>query len=481
MKNIKIRYYLEAKSAEGEQRTIPELIMAEINYGYWVVDSKGNRRYKPFRYSLEETILPSKFGKREESYKFNPDEFKRANRNNLTIKTKMLQLENALVDLSNDYQIRKVIPIPNDFKVALRNRLKPEMEVIDFTKFSILDYLIQKIKIEKENSGKSMRSSKTVGTIKSYVTVQHLMENYQLATNEILYFGTFDLVTYWAFWNVLDDILKDKIKVKNPNQTKKQRKQDYGYLVVTLRKHQKTLLSTLKEAKSDNYSVVLNLDNKDLILDDVEAAKVFYVESELIIKIINSDVSCDRHLQNAKDYFVVASLTGMRYESMRDAVGKPIEKFKDENYDFSYVHSIHNKTSTEVYIPLLKPVLEVVARLGGFPKVAANSSINNYLKRLFVHLEINRLEPVKKVTYRNGIVETKEPTSKLISTHDCKGTFYSNLYSLNVAEIVIDNITHPDRKPKNAMAKIYNKTTMLTKSKLFVDEINKIDSDVYTF
>jgi hypothetical protein len=201
----------------------------------------------------------------------------------------------------------------------------------------------------------------------------------------------------------------------------------------------------------------------------------------LIIKIINSDVSCDRHLQNAKDYFVVASLTGMRYESMRDAVGKPIEKFKDENYDFSYVHSIHNKTSTEVYIPLLKPVLEVVARLGGFPKVAANSSINNYLKRLFVHLEINRLEPVKKVTYRNGIVETKEPTSKLISTHDCKGTFYSNLYSLNVAEIVIDNITHPDRKPKNAMAKIYNKTTMLTKSKLFVDEINKIDSDVYTF
>jgi hypothetical protein len=71
--------------------------------------------------------------------------------------------------------------------------------------------------------------------------------------------------------------------------------------------------------------------------------------------------------------------------------------------------------------------------------------------------------------------------SDLISTHDCKGTFYSNLYALNVPEIVIGNITHPDRKPKNAMARVYNKTTMLTKTKLFVDEIMKIDSDIYRF
>ena len=31
------------------------------------------------------------------------------------------------------------------------------------------------------------------------------------------------------------------------------------------------------------------------------------------------------------------------------------------------------------------------------------------------------------------------------------------------------------------MAKIYNKTTMLTKTKLFVDEIMNIDSDVHSF
>jgi hypothetical protein len=50
-----------------------------------------------------------------------------------------------------------------------------------------------------------------------------------------------------------------------------------------------------------------------------------------------------------------------------------------------------------------------------------------------------------------------------------------------VPETVIANITHPDRKPKNAMARVYNKTNMLTKTKLFVDEILKIESDIYTF
>ena len=91
------------------------------------------------------------------------------------------------------------------------------------------------------------------------------------------------------------------------------------------------------------------------------------------------------------------------------------------------------------------------------------------------------MEDVTKVTYRSGKISTKEPMSNLISTHDCKGTFYSNLYALNVPEVVIDNITHPDKKPKNAMGKTYNKTDMLIKTKLFVDEIMKIESDVYTF
>ena len=70
MKNIKIRYYLEPKSINTEERTKSELIMAEIGYGYAVVNKNGKKRHKPARFSLQESIKPSSFGKKENNFKF---------------------------------------------------------------------------------------------------------------------------------------------------------------------------------------------------------------------------------------------------------------------------------------------------------------------------------------------------------------------------------------------------------------------------
>ena len=479
MKNIKTRYYLEPKAKNVDERTKPELIMAEISYGYAVINSQGKKRHTPVRYSLQENILPVKFGKKETNFKFDEVVFKKASSNNSTVKTKMLLFEGALNEIANEYISKREMPTPKELTAKLASKLRTEL-VLEPT-LSILEYLYAKIEKEKENSGKSMKKSKRANTIKTYETVSHLIENYQIATNEKLSFEEFNETKYWRFWDVIDDIYKDKIKVVNPNQKRKQPKQSYGYLVVSIRKHQKTLLTTLKEAAKKGFKVPLDVHDTNLILEDADAVKDFYVETELIIKIIKADVAFDENLQIAKDYFIVASLTGMRYESMEDAQRAEILNCIDAKYNFNYIHSIHNKTSTQVYIPFLKPVQEIIDRNGKFPKVPFNSEINEYLKLLFKYLELNRLENVIKVTYRSGTISTKEPMSDLISTHDCKGTFYSNLYALNVPEYAIDNITHPDRKPKNAMARIYNKTTMLTKTKLFVDEIMKIESDVYTF
>lgn len=478
MKNTKIRYYLEPKSKNIEDRTKAELIMSEISYGYAGINRLGKKRNKPARFSLQESILPSKFGKIEENYKFNETIFKKATTNNSTIKTKMLQLESTLNELAVNYTLKKVLPTPKELNSELSKVLR--FETVEEPKMSILDFLYSKIEKDKADSDKSKKNSKRRNTIKTYVTVSHLIENYQIATNQILNFEDFNEISYWRFWDILDEVLRDNIKVENPNQPRKQRKQQYGYLVVSIRKYQKALLLTLKEAHKEGHITPLDLHDSNLILEDMKASKEFYIESDLLKTIIESDVSDNEKLQNAKDYFVIACLTGMRFESMVDAQNTEIKVFSDEVHDFQYIHSIHNKTSTQVYIPLLKPVLEVTSKRG-FPKVPVNSEINANLKKLFKQLKIDRKEKVTKVTYKSGTIETYEPICNLVSTHDCKGTFYSNLYALNIDETVIDNITHPDRAPKNAMAKVYNKTKMLTKAKMFVDEVMKIESDVYTF
>lgn len=479
MKNVKTRYYLESKSKDVTQRTKPELIMAEISYGYSVITPKGVKRHKPARFSLQESILPSKFGKPEDNFKFHSEIFARANKNNSTIKNRMLKFEGALNEITNDHIINKTLPTPKELNLHLSEKLRTEK--VEMPKIDVLTYIYAKIANEKADSDKSKKNSKRLNTIKIYTTVSHLIENYQLAKNEKLLFETLDKVKYWEIWDVLDDILKGEIKVDNPNQTKTQRTQPYGYLVTTIRKYQKALITTLKEAVNEGIQMPLNVLESKLILEDKDATKNFYLEIKELKKIVTSNVSFDAKLQIAKDYIIVACFTGMRFESMFDAQNAKIEHHKEKLYNFKYIHSKQNKTSTEVFIPLLKPVLEVFEKYGRFPIVPENSIINIYLKELFKHLKINRMVDVVKVTYRNGTITTNEPISDLISTHDCKGTFYSNLYDLYVPESIIDNITHPDRMPKNAMAKVYNKTTMLSKAKMFVDAIKNIDSDLYKF
>jgi hypothetical protein len=479
MKNTKIRFYLEPKSKNIEARTKPELIMSEISYGYAEINKLGKKRYKPARFSLQESILPTKFGKKENNYKFDEVIFKKANTNNSTIKTKMLLLESTLNELAVNYTLKKVLPTPKELNSELSKVLRFETVVEEET--TILDFLYSQIEIENEDSDKSKRGSKRTNTIKTYTTISHLIENYEIATSEKLLFSTFDELKYWNLWNISDEILKDKIKIENPNQPRKQRKQSYGYLINSVLKYQKTLLVVLKKAKKKNLITPLDLYDLNLILEKQEAVKNFYVETDLLKKIITTDVSFDEKLQSAKDYFIFASLTGMRFESMEDAQQRTIQTCTDNGYNFDYIHSIHNKTKTEVFIPFLKLVREIIDRNGAFPKIHSNATVNKRLKLLFKYLKFNRLETETLTTYSQGTTSTKKPMSELITTHDCRRTFYSNLYALNMPETAIDNITHPDRPPKNAMAKIYNKTTMLTKTKLFVDEIMKIESDVYTF
>ena len=68
--------------------------------------------------------------------------------------------------------------------------------------------------IEKEDSDKSKRDSKRTNTIKTYTSISHLIENYEIATSEKLLFSTFDELKYWNLWNISDEILKDKIKIE---------------------------------------------------------------------------------------------------------------------------------------------------------------------------------------------------------------------------------------------------------------------------
>ncbi|WP_435255460.1 hypothetical protein [Tenacibaculum sp. A30] len=480
MKTPHIRYYLESKNKDVEKRVVEEAIMVEVNYGYRVSGVNGEGRTKPFRVALKAMILPKDFGRKENNFIYDEVVFKKYSRKNNTIKVKMGFLENAIHELENHYVVNRIMPKPLEFKEALKIKLygKQEEGIVEQT---ILNFVYNKIKEDERNLKIEQKKGISEGTIKSYRTLSHHLENYQIATDDILKFSTFDEIKYWVFWNVLNDIFKGKISVKNPNQPIKQRTNVNGYSANSLQKHQKNLLRVLRLAKKE-HKLILDLEDESLILKNSESMKDFYVSESELQKIINTDVSHDVKMQRAKEYSIIAGLTGMRFESMFDGVNETIEVYKEDGFDFQYIHSKQNKTKTEVYIPLLKPIQDILEKHDGkFPKFPINQTINEDLKDLFKYLEIDEIVTITKVTYSEGTVVRKVPKYAVISAHDFKHTFYSNLYKHKVRRSIIDNITHPDRVQKNAMAKVYNRANMLDKAIMFVTEINKISSSIYQF
>lgn len=483
MKIVNVRYILNESHLTIDQRNKKESIYAEISGGFckFVNDQK---KYDKFQISLKAKILPIHFGKvnKTNNFIFDQTTFNKFAINNSNVKTKMTVLQTALNKVESYFTINDMEPTMGEFKKELLIQLKRNIRQAPRT-FTIQEFLDKKITDFKENVGSSEKGKKEPNTIKSYITLSKYIQKYQTAKNTTLTFDNFDKAKYKDFWIVQDKILQGLITLPKLEGDRKQQIKANGFLVNGIIKYQKTFKAVLALAVKEKINIAIDLTDETLVLVETASVKDIYINETELQKIIDY-VPTSEELKIAREYSIIASLTGMRNESMNDAYKAKIETFKDSEYNFSYIHSKHNKTKTECVIPLLKPIQDIVKANGNqFPKFPDNSTMNYQLKDLFFEAKINATETLTHNTFSKGIIIENKQVNEIISTHDFKGTFYSNLLNLKVNETQIDNITHPDKPTKNTMGKkYYDKRELIEKAKLFVDEVNKIkQSKVYTF
>lgn len=483
MKKPIIRYTLEPKSKDIKKRIKPELIIAEVNAGFVsIVGSKT--KYNRFKYSLKANILPKNFGLPEENYRFNKEVFDKYSRTNRGIKSLMEHFEDKIDLLHSNYVKNGENPSANEFKRDLEILIgrKEKDKKIQLT---VHEFLNQKIKDDLENMNSAKKDAIKENTIKSYNTLSNYIENYEFVTKRTLTFDDLNEKVYWNFWDIQDDILRGNIEISIEGRGRKQQIKPMGFLVNSIVKYQKSLIKALRDAKETGIQVNLDLDDINLVLEEKPNSKDLYLSENMLNKIISAD-NVSNELSQARDYVVLASLLGMRYESMEEAANKNVELFKDKNYNFYHIHSKQNKTGTEVIIPIMKPALNIIKKYDfRFPKFASNQEINRWVKQLFKFLKINNKEELIYHTYKLGVIKVSKPISEIISTHDFRKTFYSNLILLNAEERFIDSVTHPDKAKSNKMNKVYDRVKMLDKAKQFYDEINRVNkikkSQIYSF
>lgn len=483
MKKPIINYVLEAKSKIASNRLKDELITAIIHAGFYE-NKDGKINYNRFKISLDARIKPKNFGLEKNNFKYDNNVFDNYSKSNAGVKTKMNQLENKIDALYSNYELNAVVPTAPQFKNDLLIQLDRKKREVKTT-VTILAYLLEKIQEFKNNIGSGEKNEIKNNTIKSYVTLSKYIVKYQTVKNVVLTFSNFTEIVYRDFWIVQDEILKGNISIPKLEGERKQKIQSHGFLINGIVKYQKTFMAVLVMAKKAKIEIAIDTTDINLVLKETENSKDIYITEIQLEKILDYQ-PLSKEVQTAKDYTILSAMTGMRFESMTDACGVEIETFKEGNHNFHYILSKQNKTQTECIIPLFQPALEILATYKNcFPKFSDNATVNEGLKVLFDLAGVKASAVLTLNTFRGGVLKENTTVNEIISTHDLRKSFATNLFLKKVSQNQIDNVTHPDKQPDKKMSKVYNKAGMLDLAILFVDEVQRVNkikqSKLYTF
>jgi len=468
MKAVKVRYLLKAKTKVLEDRNTPELVHAEISGAFTrKIDTKIY--YDKFQFSLETSILPKYFGVIKEkrgvkNFVYDKDTVAKNYKNNKQFRDKLKKFETDIeIAIAHFYDEEPTAKEFKDYLMSVSNRNARRTKET----FTVIKFLKNHIHHLESIIGSGRRDEVKDSTIDAFRNIIPWLNRYEEATNNVLTFENLNEKTYREIWDVANNIRQGKIKIASYDYNPKP-----AFAPNTIRVYQTYLLLLCKQAKKDGIEIKLDYSDKNLINEALkghtEKTKAYISENDLQ-KVINY-VPLTPNLKLAKEYIILASLTGMRLQSMLEANNREIElcNDKENGYDFYYLHTIQEKTGTECYTPLFGDALTIIQNNGNrFP---------NFNTIMLANLNKN----IRKVL---NYVEIKY--ASLISSHNCRSSFVSNLSLLSLSETVISYVTHPGKKDRKTSVYIYDRRNMTDKAKMFVDEIIRVNkvkhSKIYNF
>src|ERR1700756_984690 len=449
MKQAKHFFNLEATTSQNGE----SLIYFNLSYGY--VESNpinGTKKYIPLRISTEYSIDKKYWyiDKKNKVYKANGKYVSKFGNdlNNTLEKIKTTSL-NCLTTFRNEY-VRN--PSPLELKELVLIKLnRKEKTVKDIT---LTSYIEDKCKYF-ETLPMTSTASRKAKTVTAYRNLANLIKKYEEEKKSKLTFDNLDEVKYWDFFNTLNEIYK------------RDEKKEYGYTVTNVARICKNLLFFLRQAVGDGYNVNLNLNKKGLKIYAENGANEAYLTETELLKVINFDAAHSSEFNNARNYIIISSLTGLRYDDMAHLKTVDIESFESNKIKFKGFFTKIRKVSKQkaevkICIPILKVLEDLLKKNSNkFPSFPTNQVLNRQIKKLCKHLKFDRILTCNHWYYgqTEAIVENR-PLHELAEAHVMRKSFYTNLVQRQININIIESITHPKLKHRS-MCAISNKTTRI--------------------
>lgn len=398
-------FSLEFPSSKNETRIIMSL----------------NHDYKKYKFPTGEKILPKFWNQKKQEVRSN---YPFAAEHNV----RLMRRSAALTDAINKI-IREGDTVDRDKLAQMMSQLVPVKNPVfneqsDFFRF--IDTFI-----DDSASGKRLINGQklSIYTVKGYkVTRNHLLDFQKKSKQKI----TFDSLNN-AFYDNFVNYFYEKVIYTEVDEDGNTCSQTKGHTINSVGKHIKNLKVFAAEAIEKGIHVnpelskkrfrVLSEDTDQIALSIPDLDKIFLLELPL-----NSG------LENARDCFILAAFTGLRFSDLK--------QLNESNFiDGNRLRITTQKTDQKVIIPLHRVVLAILKKRNGIPPAAiSNQKMNKYIKEVGKRAELNELVAVSKTRAGQKEVRTL-PKYSLITVHTARRSFATNLYLAGMDTLTIKKMT----------------------------------------
>lgn len=208
--------------------------------------------------------------------------------------------------------------------------------------------------------------------------------------------------------------------------------QSKGYAPNTIGTRIKVLKTFMSEAYERGLHNNLDFKKKSFNKPSEETYSIYLNEDELD-RLYKLDLSKDKKLSNVRDWFLIASYTGLRFSDF--------SRLTQKNIINDSITIKTQKTGVTVVVPLhtiVKSILE--SHKYELPKVISNQKFNEYIKTI---CEKAKIDDAVLVNETKGTMKktTNERKYKLVSAHTARRSFATNAFLAGVSPIQIMKIT----------------------------------------
>lgn len=380
-----------------------------------------NHDYKKYKFPSGEKIVPKFWNQKKQEVRSN-NPF--AAEHNERLKRRAAALTDAI-----NKMVKEGEPIDRVKLAQVISQKAPVenpifIEKTDFFRF--IDTFI-----DDSASGKRLINGQklSIYTVKGYkVTRNHLLEFQQKLKRKI----TFDSLNNDFYDNFVNYFYEKVIhtEVDEEGNTCSQTK---GHTINSVGKHIKNLKVFASEAIEKGINVNPELSKKRFRVLSEDTDQIALSIQDLD-KIFLLDLSFNSGLENARDCFILAAFTGLRFSDLK--------QLNESNFiDGNRLRITTQKTDQKVIIPLHRLVLAILKKRNGIPPATiSNQKMNKYIKEVGKLAELNEAITVSKT--RAGQKEARTlPKYSLITVHTARRSFATNLYLAGMDTLTIKKMT----------------------------------------